>query len=56
MKLLVQPGDSVTPLVKAINSAKTSVDILIFRFDRGEIEKALIRAVQRGVEVRALIA
>jgi cardiolipin synthase len=56
VKLLIQPGDSITPLVKAINGAQTSVDILIFRFNRGEIEKALIRAVQRGVEVHALIA
>jgi cardiolipin synthase len=56
MKLFVQPGDGVTPLVKAINEAKTSVEILIFRFDRMEIEKALVNAVNRGVSVRALIA
>src|SRR5580700_1830958 len=56
MKLFVQPGDGVTPLVKAINEAKKSVEILIFRFDRPEIEKALVNAVVRGVSVRALIA
>lgn len=56
MKLLIQPGDGVVPLVNAINQAKTSVEILIFRFDRVEIEKALIHAVARGVTVRALIA
>ena len=56
MKLLVQPGDGVTPLVKKINEAKTSVEILVFRFDRMEIEKALVNAVNRGVAVRALIA
>jgi cardiolipin synthase A/B len=54
--LLVQPGDSVPPLLKAINAAKSSVDILIFRFDRGEVERALVNAVSRGVSVRALIA
>ncbi len=56
MKLIVQPGDGVTPLIKAINQAKERVEILIFRFDRTEIEKALVNAVNRGVFVHALIA
>jgi cardiolipin synthase len=56
VKLLTQPGDGVNPLVSAINSAKESVDIAIFRFDRKELERALINAVNRGVRVRALIA
>ena len=53
---MVQPGDGVTPTVKAINSAKQRVEIVIFRFDRAEIEKALANAVDRGVFVHALIA
>lgn len=56
MKLIVQPGDGIMPLVQAINNAKKSVEILIFRFDRGEVEKALASAVSRGVFVHALIA
>jgi cardiolipin synthase len=44
------------PLVKGINQAKKSVEILIFRFDRTEIERALANAVVRGVDVHALIA
>jgi len=56
MKLFIQPGDSVMPMVHAINRAKKSVEILIFRLDRGEIEKALANAVSRGVFVHALIA
>src|SRR3954463_14322753 len=56
LKLLVQPGDGIGPLVKAIESAKKSVQIVIFRFDRLEIEKALEDAVNRGVSVDALIA
>ena len=56
MKLLIQPGDGVAPLVSAINEATKSVDILIFRFDRVEVETALVKAVTRGVAVRALIA
>ena len=56
VKLLVQPGDGIKPLVKAIERAKSSIKIVIFRFDRMEIEKALEDAVKRGVAVDALIA
>jgi phosphatidylserine/phosphatidylglycerophosphate/cardiolipin synthase-like enzyme len=42
--------------VQAIRRAKKTVDIVIFRFDRSELEKALEAAVARGVVVRALVA
>ena len=56
MKLIIQPDDGVTPLLKAVRKAKKSIDIIIFRFDRPEFEKALQAALTRGVVVRALIA
>jgi len=56
MKLLVQPGEGVAPLVKGLDAAKKTIDILIFRFDHKEVERALVNAVTRGVRVRALIA
>ena len=56
MKLIVQPDDGITPLVKAVKKARKRIDIVIFRFDRPELEKALAAAVARGVTVRALIA
>ncbi|HEY4054074.1 MAG TPA: phospholipase D-like domain-containing protein [Terriglobales bacterium] len=56
MKLLIQPGDGVERLVKGIRKAKKSVEIMIFRFDRPEIERALVDAVERGLFVHALIA
>ena len=56
MKLLIQPGAGVEPLVDAINKAKNRIEIVVFRFDRSEIEKALAKAVSRGVFVHALIA
>ncbi len=56
VKCLVQPGDGAMPLIKAIKDAKKSVEIVIFRFNRSEIEKALAAAVTRGVHVHALIA
>jgi len=56
VKLIIQPADGVAPVVKAIDKAKKFLDIMIFRFDRAEVEKALKAAVARGVKVRALIA
>ena len=56
MKLIVEPTDGVGPLLSAIKSAKKSVEIAIFRFDRTDIETALKTAVARGVKVTALIA
>lgn len=56
MKLIIQPEAGVVPITHAIRTAKKSIDVFIFRFDRDEVEKALAAAVQRGVTVRALIA
>jgi cardiolipin synthase len=56
VKLIIQPDAGLTPVVKAIKTAKKTIDIVIFRLDRAEIEKALRTAVDRGVVVRALIA
>jgi phosphatidylserine/phosphatidylglycerophosphate/cardiolipin synthase-like enzyme len=56
VKLIIQPDDGLAPLLKAVRGAKKSIDIVIFRFDRPELEKALETAVARGVVVRALIA
>ncbi len=55
MKLLVQPGDGITPVIKGIESAKDRLEIVIFRCDLAEVEKALAEAVSRGVHVHALI-
>jgi cardiolipin synthase len=56
VKLMVQPEDGIEPILSALNKAKKSIQILIFRYDRSEIERALVEAVQRGVSVQALIA
>jgi cardiolipin synthase len=56
VKLIIQPNDGVTPLTGAVRRARKTIDIVIFRFDRVELEKALAAAVARGVVVRALIA
>lgn len=56
MKLIVQPADGAAPLIKAIKQAKKSIQLVIFRFDLPEIERALEDAAERGVTVHALIA
>jgi cardiolipin synthase A/B len=56
VELIVQPDDGMTPLLEAINSAKKSLDLIIFRLDLKEVEKAAEAAVGRGVNVSALIA
>jgi cardiolipin synthase A/B len=56
VSLIVEPDDGIRPVVSAIHKAKTSIDIGIFRLDRGDVAKALRNAVERGVLVRTLIA
>lgn len=56
VKLIIQPEAGVVPIIKAIKTARKSIDVFIFRFDRDAVEKALEAAVLRGVTVRALIA
>jgi phosphatidylserine/phosphatidylglycerophosphate/cardiolipin synthase-like enzyme len=56
MKLIVQPRDGWSEFLSAIRQAKKEIDLVIFRFDRPEIAKALEAAIKRGVVVRTLVA
>lgn len=56
MKLTIQPDAGIAPVLKAIQQAKRSIDIVIFRLDLKDVVAALRAAVQRGVTVRALVA
>ncbi len=56
MRLLVQPDNGAQPLIRAIAHAKHHIEIVIFRFEHREMERALASAVSRGVAVHALIA
>lgn len=56
MKLIVQPEDGVEPVLAAIDKARKSIDIVVFRLDIKEVVNGLAAAVTRGVAVRALIA
>jgi cardiolipin synthase len=56
VKLLIQPRDGIAPLIAAIKKARKSIELVIFRFNRDDVEQALYAAVGRGVQVHALIA
>ena len=56
MELIVQPEDGLDPVIRAVKSAKQTLDLIIFRFDSKPVEKVIQSAVERGVVVRALIA
>ena len=57
MKLIIEPDAGVGPLLAAIRSARKSVEIAIFRFDRRDIEMVLkAAAAAKGVGVTAVIA
>jgi phosphatidylserine/phosphatidylglycerophosphate/cardiolipin synthase-like enzyme len=57
VKLIVQPEAGVGPLLAAIKTAKKSVEIAIFRFDRKDVEMALKAAASaKKVGVTAVIA
>lgn len=55
-RLLVQPDDDVAPLVNAIDRARQSIAICVFRLSHRQVERALASATKRGVRVRALVA
>jgi phosphatidylserine/phosphatidylglycerophosphate/cardiolipin synthase-like enzyme len=56
MKLIVQPRDGWSEFLSAIRQAKKEIDLVIFRFDRPDIAKAIDAAIKRGVVVRTLVA
>ena len=56
MRLLVQPEDGIAPVLAAINAARKSIDMYVFRLKHAELEAALTAALERGVVVRTLVA
>src|SRR5260370_35322405 len=56
VKLIIQPEDGTVPLLSALKTAKKSVEVAIFRFDRSDIETTLKAVVAKGVRVTTLIA
>jgi len=55
LRFFVLPDDGLTPVLDALNQAQRSLDIYIFKMENEEVEQALGAAVQRGVQVRAIL-
>lgn len=56
ISLIVQPGDSFFPIVRAIDHADHTINLTVFRMDDPIIQRALIEARQRDVRIRVLIS
>ncbi len=54
-QLLVMPDDGAKPVLDLIDSAKTSIRFKIYLFTYRDARKALIKAANRGVDVRVMI-
>jgi phosphatidylserine/phosphatidylglycerophosphate/cardiolipin synthase-like enzyme len=55
LQLLVEPNDTMQPVISLIANAKKSVDVTMYEFDDKNISDALIAAEKRGVIVRVLL-
>jgi cardiolipin synthase A/B len=55
MQVIIQPRDGIEPFLEGIKGAEESVEIILYRLDRLEIEQELVTAAARGVRVHALV-
>jgi phosphatidylserine/phosphatidylglycerophosphate/cardiolipin synthase-like enzyme len=55
MQLIIQPRDGIEPFLEAIRRAEESIEVILYRLDRLEIEQELVAAAARGISVHALI-
>ncbi len=56
ISLIVQPGDSFFPIVRAVDRAVHTINLTVYRMDDPIIQCALLDARRRGVRIRVLIA
>jgi phosphatidylserine/phosphatidylglycerophosphate/cardiolipin synthase-like enzyme len=55
MQVIIQPRDGIEPFLAGIRQAEESVEVILYRLDRLEIEQELVVAAARGVHVHALV-
>jgi phosphatidylserine/phosphatidylglycerophosphate/cardiolipin synthase-like enzyme len=56
LSLIIQPGDSFFPIVDALDHARRTIKMTIFRMDDPIVRDALSAAASRRVRVQALVA
>ncbi len=55
MQVIIQPRDGIEPFLRGIRNAGESIEVILYRLDRLEIEQELVEAAARGVRVHALV-
>jgi cardiolipin synthase len=56
LSLITEPDDGITPVLKMINGATKSVDLVMYELDDAQVEAALAADKRRGVAVRVLLS
>src|SRR6185295_17181149 len=54
-KLIVMPDDGIQPLLTAIRSARSSLEIKLFLFSEPRLVDAVVEAHKRGVKTRVML-
>jgi hypothetical protein len=55
LSLITEPGPGDRPFLQAVQSAKSSVDLVMYELSDPSFERALVSAERRGVQVRVLL-
>ena len=53
--LIIEPDDGISPVAKMVQGASSSVDLVMYQNEDGEIDSALAADAARGVTVRVLL-
>ena len=56
LSLITEPDDGIAPILAIINSASSSVDLVMYELDDARIEAALAADETRGVAVRVMLS
>jgi phosphatidylserine/phosphatidylglycerophosphate/cardiolipin synthase-like enzyme len=55
LSIITEPGPGDRPFVQAVQSARSSVDLVMYELSDATFEQALVGAEERGVRVRVLL-
>lgn len=55
LSFITEPTAGIQPIISAINSAQTSIKLVMYQLEDNSVEQALVQANQRGVIVQVLL-
>ena len=55
LSLITEPSAGIQPIISGINSAQTSIKLVMYQLEDTSVEQALVQAKQRGVTVQVLL-